>query len=404
MRSANAHGRPSVSKASTQAVFYAVTRRQALFGLLVLAWSVGMLCTAALSGVLHDYEAYGIQWSNTLRGEDPWRFNDQPTNAYGPLHTFLFYLVPYGELAPKLFFASCFIIVNLLLLVWIFQESESRTVSRTFLYCLLIPANGLVVVFVFIFGSNDAFVASLVGLAIILRSKQRFVLSGVLLGMAVLVKFYPLILVALFCLQGRKIHISPLFSAGATIVLGYLAAYAKWGNSALDSILFGVSREPSLLFFGLALGEEGHNYTPALELFAQFNAPVVALAVTVVALLSFKLGLDWLEASALCLLVAFSLYKVGHAQFFLTWLVILCALLQRSSDSRRIIIYSSLPVVLFLSVYAVVFQRLWISGGFWESSSDLFRDYLGLPFVVITIGSLVVSLFVIRKSKARSKI
>ena len=64
-------------------------------------------------GVRHDYGDYLKQWALVLEGADPWSTN----NAYGPLHNAFAWLVPIGELAPKLFTATALLLVNGLLLL-----------------------------------------------------------------------------------------------------------------------------------------------------------------------------------------------------------------------------------------------------------------------------------------------
>ena len=62
------------------------------------------------SGILprsnHDYAAYVGQWQLLLTGADPWSTD----NSYGPLHTAIGFLLPWGPLAPKFFMVGALLV------------------------------------------------------------------------------------------------------------------------------------------------------------------------------------------------------------------------------------------------------------------------------------------------------
>src|SRR5262245_30442894 len=102
---------------------------------LVGIWSLLMIWFSVRTGSQHDYNAYLSQWTLVLAGADPW----STTNAYGPLHNLLAYLLPFGPLGPKLFIVSALIAANALL----FHElaRTSKNVSSYILYFLAVPTN-----------------------------------------------------------------------------------------------------------------------------------------------------------------------------------------------------------------------------------------------------------------------
>ena len=76
-------------------------------------------------------------------------------------------------------------------------------------------------------------------------------------------------------------------------------------------------------------------------------------------------------------------YKVGHPQFYVPWLVLVAWLLvdQRAPEERDVA-RGFLPVVAFLGL----FQVLYILG--LVSTLSPIRDYVGLPFFGLALGSL----------------
>src|SRR6476469_7330685 len=83
-----------------------------LIGGAAAIWSGAMIWLALAGGVQHDYGPYLAQWRLVLSGSDPWSTD----NAYGPLHNVLAYLLPAGDLAPKLAIAGALLAANAVLL------------------------------------------------------------------------------------------------------------------------------------------------------------------------------------------------------------------------------------------------------------------------------------------------
>jgi uncharacterized membrane protein len=63
-----------------------------------------------------------------------------------------------------------------------------------------------------IYGLNDALVASLLVAAVLFRLRGNFLATGTLIGLAALVKYYPLLLLPFFALNGNRLHWSVIAS------------------------------------------------------------------------------------------------------------------------------------------------------------------------------------------------
>ncbi|WP_068019997.1 glycosyltransferase 87 family protein [Rhodoplanes sp. Z2-YC6860] len=321
-------------------------RQAILTGL--MAWSLAMLWLCWRSGIQHDYEAYLQLWDSFLAGQDPW----QPENAYGPLHTVTGLLRHFGPLAPK------FVIVGTMLIANAFFVSEllrRRGVSPILIvYLLAVPTNVLVVGMGIIYGLNDAMVATLLVGAVILRCRNQFLCCGVLVGVAALTKYYPLLLLPFFALDKGRIRWIVIAGGAGVFGLGFAAALAVWGNGPLRAIAFGAERGPKLLSIISALSSVyGDGFTGWL---IRYNSLFVVLGVAATLLFSWKARLNWLEGVVIGYLTMLTLYKVGHQQFYIPWLFMVASLPLMSSRPSDVIAMILMPAVLLLSLYQFGYQ------------------------------------------------
>ena len=126
---------------------------------------------------------------------------------------------------------------------------RSRLSSRFALVYLLIYLflNFLVFNIVAIYGLNDAAVSAIVLLSIIARFKNLSRLSGVLLGIATLIKFYPIVILFLIAIEKRRFNPKVLLSGLITICLGLSFSAYVWGSALFYSIAYSAVRNPDLL-------------------------------------------------------------------------------------------------------------------------------------------------------------
>jgi hypothetical protein len=105
----------------------------------LIVWSLLMLWLCWQQGPQHDYRAYLGQWRLLLEGADPWSTD----NTYGPLHTVLGWLLPYGSLAPKLFMVGALLLANAALVLSLIRERGASPILL--IYLLAVPTNVLTV-------------------------------------------------------------------------------------------------------------------------------------------------------------------------------------------------------------------------------------------------------------------
>jgi hypothetical protein len=302
-------------------------------------WSFLMLWLCVRAGVQHDYGDYVHQWQIHPHGADLW---------YGPLHTVIGLLLPWGVRVPKVFMVGALLAANSALVLELIRERGMSPIQT--IYLLAVPTNVLVVGEGVIYGLNDAFVAALLIVAVLLRHRGYLLAVGVLVGLAALTKYYPLLLLPFFALDGRRLRWSVIAGGMAVFFVGQTAAIAIWGQASFDAVLFQSNRGPSLLSIINALknvfGDEG---------FARWlitkNSYFVVSGVAAAFLFAWRARLNWLEGAIIGYLVMLTLYKIGHQQFYIPWLFMIASLplVNKQSADRMAIIL--LPAVLLLSLF-----------------------------------------------------
>lgn len=361
----------------------------------IFIWSLAAAAVLLLSGIQHDYELYLAIWRHVEAGGDPWQATGIPVNAYGPLFTWFSYLLAVGgpdeaELLPKLVFGGSLLTVNLWLVLMLLRRDPKAGVSSWLAYLLLVPLNYLVIGNAFIDGNNDTLVAALVGIAVVLRLRSQLAWAGVLLGVAVLMKYYPALLIPFFCLDRREFRVTPAITSAAAVAAGILLTYLQWGGSFLTALTFGATRSSGSLSIIHFLGTQGWVPSDIYKWLLSTNSLAVLGAMGVLFAAGYAMRLTWLEGSMLASLTMVMCYMVGHQQFLLAWIVLLVGLLVEGSRRSEAQVYVSLPLVVFMSAYQAVFHVYWWAGLFLEREAEFVRDQVGLPF--FTLGMLTVLL------------
>jgi hypothetical protein len=357
-------------------------------------WSAAMLWYSLASGVQHDYGAYLAQWDLVRTHANPWATD----NAYGPLHNLFAYLVPLDPLAPKLVTAALFLAANAFLVAELVRERCDM--GAFVIYLLAVPANVLVVSLGFGYGLNDALVAALVLFALLARRRERFVFAGCLLGLAVLLKYYPAVLVPLFALHAGRVRLRLIGAAATVTLIGLAAGWLMWGNALFQPLILAVEREPKMLSILSALSSYPHliGGQGVLDLLLRTNAVFVASAGLIVFRVAWRTRMHWIEASVVGLLAVSLTYKVGHPQFYLPWVFLVAALPLAGTPSADRLGWICLPMLLFLSAFQ--WGYAYGSDGYHAILNNIRRD---AGFVAFVLGVATLVAYVLqRRSLARS--
>lgn len=352
----------------------------------VASWSVSLLGYTFLCGSLFDYKHYLEQWQLMLSGGDPWSTD----NTYGPLHNIIGYATLIHPLAPKLLMVGSLLIANFALVL---RLLEPTAVSRSFVpYLLAVPTNVLTLGIGLTFGLNDTIVATFLIFATLARLSENRKTTGILIGLAALVKFYPLLLTPFFALdRDRKISWSILMSSGFTFIFGLVGAFLIWGTGFFAAIENGASRGASLM--SILTYMQGGGFLEILKNFlVKYNAIIVILTSIFYFAYCLKVRLTWLYAVVIGYLLILMTYKVGHQQFFLPWLFLVSALpllKEKQSDSLS---FAMIPLVIYLAFFHFSFD---LGSNLMGNRAEWVESSAGLISFVVELLSVALSFFIV---------
>ena len=290
-----------------------------LFKNILPVFIVLLLITFATGGRF-DYASYKLQWHNIIEGQDPWGFVEGGmVNAYGYVFNFLSTLYSIHSLLPKFFF-----ILLLLLFCWRLILTQPREIQGLIFFLCINP---FTISTVAIYGFSDGLCSLLLGFALLERSQESLrssFISGVMLSLSILSKFYSIVALPIFIQTYLTSRLFKSFMKGlsSTSIVVLILSYLFWGNSIFTPLLFAQSRDPSFLTLW--------KYVPHPEL-----RTVVFLVVSVfgVAIALKRKDISPSLRTASILSIVFGTYYLGHQQFYLG---ILIALIVYTAEASKV--------------------------------------------------------------------
>ena len=361
-----------------------------------LVSAIALLILTYGSGIVHDYGAYLRQWQNILGGADPWLPAQDangtiPKNAYGPIHALFAWFVQIHPLMPKLILAvmtlgtCCFAFA-----LKTTRNAQSAAAEQLFLLYTLSP---LVIISVFAFSNNDGVVGVLVLAACASRLRGAYGWTGLMLGLAALMKFYPLLFAPFFATaRDGSLRLRTLLAAGGSFAVGMIFAWLRWGDTIFIPFLFGsgrASKDLSILRFLTAIKEE-LSIEPFVDYLHDINS-VMVLAVTVlVALWGWLTRQGWEITSLMGILAILMTYKVGHQQFYVAWIAFYAFVIAASEDQKAVAVARAFtPLSVFLAVYQVQFYAMiLLTGAYFEGPFFFVRVFGSLVLLGIVVWCL----------------
>lgn len=338
---------------------------------------IGFLAVAAflvmifsyLSGSRHDYVAYLKQWEIILGGVDPWLGTD---NAYGPIHNLLAWAYNINPLLPKIFFAFLLVATGAIsAFVPLGMKDRTNPLQRCCLFAFLV-LSPFSLITVSLYANNDILPAAAMVLALIgivaFKSISSRVLSGGVLALGCMSKFYPLIILPSLSVRRRCIDWAFVSGFLGTLILVASVAYALWGKSVLIPLHFAGSRgSKHLSIFNFSRNVMGINLD-------RFSIRLMLYAFVAMSYLQFKKNLGPVVGSILTFAAVLSFYKVGHQQFFLFFFLVapfaIRYLLSCSNILTPRVAAAFFLWIGFLNWYQLEYS---LTCGMWEGPSKAFR-------------------------------
>lgn len=331
-------------------------------------WLFGAFCVFSvwlclIVGSVHDYRHYQNQWADIWMGLDPWvRMVDgnsvRNSNAYGPLNVLLAPVWAFYVMLPKVFFVGLVCAVFAILLDQSRKAEVEPNTARIWFVALMFPMLPLVVISIVAYGNNDIFPAFCLIMACALTTKDRPIGAGIWIGLGALMKFYPLIFAGfLVARQAGRLDFRTLSAAVFVFALGMAISFAFWGSSIFMPLQFGAERGPkmfSILRFLSAF--EDLRGSAVLEHLIEKNAFYVLGVAALVALHGWLARLEWELTLLIGVLSVFAIYKVGHPQFFVSWVAVQAWILaSRTEGPAYRVAWNLLPITALLAIFNMIY-------------------------------------------------
>jgi hypothetical protein len=334
--------------------------------------SFAFLSVAVWRGSIQDYYLFRQMWYEVRLGHDPWWlsfgvFGNHPLNAYGPVFNALAIVDWINPLAPKLLFAWAYLVFA----VWLIKSS-GQDGRRSGLQAILLLAwfwNPYVWVENAIYGHFDVLVGLLCVAAVQARIERRDIVSGASLGLGVLLKYMPIVLLPFLVLDGGRIR--PRFylfvTAAAVVLFGLGISEFIWGPSVFRPLVFAAERGSQYLsIFRYLKGL----YSPFVHMDISRDLDSMSGVILFVALLRVwswsRLGnIDTASSAVLAILTTLLFYKVGFPQYQMVLFVLASYWVVSKSHQLR----NKTPLLVALGCYFG-----------WLATFDLIEYNIGVDF------------------------
>jgi hypothetical protein len=292
-----------------------------------------------------------------------------------------------NPLATKLFFAWSYLVFATAMI-----KLAGRERPRSVLQAILLLAwfwNP----YVWVENANYGHFDVLVGIACVVatqaRIERRDVISGGVLGLGVLVKYMPIVLLPFLVLDGGRIRprFYLLVTACLVILLGLAISEAVWGPSVFGPLLFLAQRQSEYLsIFRYLKGL----YSPLLHLDIQRNFDVMSAPILFVALLrawtwSRLRKIETACSAVLAIVTTLLFYKVGFPQYQMVLFVLASYwVVARSKQSRnKVPLYVSLGCYFgWLGIFDVIECTIGVD-------FHSMQEWAGLPTFLLGCGLIV---------------
>ena len=359
------------------------------------------LPVAIATGARYDYPYYESHWTLILSGADPWTTH----NSYGPVYNLLAGAFAFHPLLPKVIFVLGWLSCCSYLLRKLANSGVG--ISGLAVWSTALPLNPLFWIFVVVYGVFDAIVGSFCILAFALLQMRRSTAAGVMLGLAVLLKFYPIVMAPFIAIHGRRFDVRFATGLVVTLATGFTLSVLTWGSSTFDPIVAATSHESDTMSVFRFLKGDAWPFLRWTGNVDHVSLPVMALTGGILLVLSWRWRLPPETGALVGVLVTLALYPAGGIQYFIVVPFLSAYWYARHHPSARCdasLVAALAACLVWLAFVAVLYELTTPIGGRWGMYGEwmFLRDWVSLP-TFATVVSLIVTLMRHGRRDARDR-
>ncbi len=243
--------------------------------------------------------------------------------------------------------------------------------------------NPLIILFGITYGNNDILMSAFLLFSLLAMVIKKNILSGIFIGLAISVKFVPVLFIPVLMLACNSRRKAIMFFLSAVLAAGVccLLAFLFMGYSPFDAILFGASRSSKMLSIFRVFADLNLDF---------LSTPLVILSVLAGTIMGHIRKWNWNYTFCLVYLLTITFYKVGHHQYYIPLFSWMIYILFRDSN----LISSMVKItfgVLFLWINFLAFIYPFTDN--YRNEYIWIRDWVGFPtflFQLFLIASLII--------------
>ena len=168
-------------------------------------------------------------------------------------------------------------------------------------------------------------------------------------------------------------------------------AYLIWGFDIFNPLLFGSERQPKLLSIIKFLEYFSTIYKFwELQNFVNFlikkNSIFILIILFFIFIHMYMAEIKWEYASIIGILFLLITYKVGHPQFFISWIAFLAWIISSSKkgDKNYLFVKNFFPVVIYLGIFQIIYFLSGLLGeGHLRNEWEFLRNIGSIPFLIL---------------------
>jgi Glycosyltransferase family 87 len=298
-------------------------RSEPFVNLVLTAVSAAFLTLSVVSGAQADYRDFLVQWTGVLEGRDPWDFlHSMAPNAYGPLYNLLALSARVHVLANKLLFAFAYLIY----LIWLIKDFGPRHGLLAFSWpgVFLLLLNPFPWREIAVLGYFDVLVGLACVAAVHWTTKGRDWLSGAYLGLGILLKFLPIVILPFLAFSRGRAHFRLIISCMGVVVFGLAGSVLIWGMSTFTPLIFAATRGAAFSIYNLLASTHSplrfFEDSPSVE---WLDKPILLIGVLVLWAWCIFRRTDPAPSAVLGVLVTLLFYRVGWINYQMVLYVLL---------------------------------------------------------------------------------
>ncbi|MBN1292857.1 MAG: DUF2029 domain-containing protein [Candidatus Latescibacteria bacterium] len=343
---------------------------------------------------VQDYIAYSLHWSHILSGGDPWvgtaEMNMYGHNAYGPLY--ILFVLPFSidQKLPRIIFTIIWFALAYWLIKKIYNSGKIQNKTKIILTLILILSPFLWLRTVH-FGQFDIILAALSLWSIDTKQQNKSILSGILITLAIALKYYPIVFVPFIFFSERKPDFKFFFTFVVTSAVIFATTYLIWGDTFIMAIKYASARPSKMLsIFRFLRG----TYSPLKIITGIHNVDrlstlTIMISGFIIFIIYIRNKIDLITGSVIAINVTLLFYKVGHQQFHVLLYVLLVYWMLNKGVSDKLTFKAIMIYMLFINIYDIGYVSL----SWYKFHWSFVREICGLFSFVIMSFLLYVLLY-----------